>query len=123
MGNGVKWLCEKCNKHYDAPNNRYILSLMCCDATGSTWFTAFNDIAEVMLGKKASELSDFKEMGNEQAFESVFQEANFKSYMFKVKAKADNNMDEVRVRCHVVEVNRIDYRKESQFLLDKIAQF
>lgn len=117
------WLCEKCNKNYPSPNNRYILSLMCCDATGSTWFTAFNDVAEQLLGKKASELADYKDMGNEAAFESVFQEANFKSYMFKLRAKADHNMDEVRVRCHILSANPIDYRKESQFLLDKIAQY
>jgi len=123
MGQGPAWFCEKCNKNYDAPNNRYIVSLMCCDSTGSTWFTAFNDVAEQMLGKKASELADFKEMGNESAFESVFAEANFKSYLFKIRAKADNNMDEVRVRCHVMAANPIDYRKESQFLLDKIEQF
>lgn len=123
MGNGPAWLCEKCNKQYDAPNNRYIVSIMCCDSTGSNWFTAFNDVAEQMLGKKAAELSEYKEMGNEQAFESVFADANFKSYMFKIRAKADNNMDEVRVRCHIMAANPIDYKKESQYLLDRINSF
>lgn len=122
VGNGA-WFCEKCDKQYDAPNNRYILSLMCCDATGSQWFTAFNDVAENMLGKKAAELAEYKEMGNEQAFESVFQDANFKSYMFKIRAKADHSQDEVRVRCHILSATPIDYRKESQMLLDKIAAF
>mmetsp|Transcript_5388 Transcript_5388/g.8464 ORF Transcript_5388/g.8464 Transcript_5388/m.8464 type:complete len:593 (+) Transcript_5388:36-1814(+) len=122
-GDANNWFCEKCDKSYPAPNNRYILSLLCCDATGSTWFTAFNEVAEQLLGKKAAELAEYKDMGNESAFESVFAEANFKSFMFKIRAKADNNQDEVRVRCHVIQATPIDYRKESQTLLDQIATY
>lgn len=65
------WHCDKCNRNYPAPSPRFILSLMVCDATGSTWLTAFNDAAQGLLNGTTAEqlnqlvLSDQKEAGTE----------------------------------------------------------
>ena len=49
------WHCEKCARSYPAPSPRFILSLMVCDSTGSTWLTAFNDAAQMLLGGTTAE--------------------------------------------------------------------
>lgn len=44
--------------------DRYILSLTMSDQTGKTWVTAFNDVAEPLLGgKTANQLHELKESG------------------------------------------------------------
>jgi len=40
------------------------------------------------LGKTADELGELRET-DEQAFDLVFQQASFKEYMFRVRAKVD----------------------------------
>lgn len=49
------WHCEKCSRSYPNASPRYILSLMVCDPTGSTWLTAFNDAAQALLGGTTAE--------------------------------------------------------------------
>jgi replication factor A1 len=103
---------------------RFILSLLCCDGTGSQWLTAFNEAACKLLdGKTAQELLEYKETNNEQAFNKVFDGNNFKTYIFKCRAKADNNMEEQRVRCHVLEAWPMDYKKESLSLIEMIEKY
>lgn len=117
------WFCEKCNKTYPAPSYRYILSLMCCDGSGSNWLTAFDEVAKGLLGRSAAELSQFKEANNEKEFERTFLEANFKSFIFKIKARAETRDDEQKVRYSVMSATPINFRTESQLLLDAIAQY
>lgn len=48
----------------ESRHRRYILSMTISDQTGRTWVTAFNDIAEPLLGgKSANELAKMKEDG------------------------------------------------------------
>ena len=35
--------------------------------------------------------------------------ANFKQYLFKIRAKLEQNMDEMRVRCNIMNVTKLDY--------------
>jgi len=117
------WYCEKCSKAHPEAKPRYILSLLCCDSTGSQWLTAFNESAESLLGMTAPEVNDLKDAGNEVAFNRVFQDANFSTYIFKIRAKADMNQDEQKVRCHVLSANKINFKTESLALLDQIAAY
>lgn len=120
--NGGFW-CEKCNKNYDNFVPRYILSLMCCDSTGSQWLTAFNESAEILLGKTAHEMLQLKNAGADEAYNAVFDAANFKTYMFKIKAKAEASPEgEMRLRCTCINANPIDYVSESNYLLEQIRQ-
>ncbi len=75
---------------------RYVLSLLACDHTGGTWMTAFNEQAEVLLGRKASDLQTLVDQGQEDAFKNVFSEKNFRQYVFRVRAQEENQRDAVR---------------------------
>jgi len=119
----LKWNCDKCHKDYASCTPRFILALMVCDDTGSSWLTAFNEAAEKLLGKTAQELQKMKEDGHEEEFEKVFQEANFKTYMMKLRTKVDNWQDETRVRCVILSIQPVDYKQECQYLFEQINQY
>jgi len=121
---GNEWICEKCQGRFTNASPRYILSLMCCDSTGSTWLTAFNDVAEIMLGHSATELAELAAAGNrDKEFEAVFQDANFKSYLFKCRAKQEKRVDDTKVRLHIQSIAPLNYRQECISLLDQIAAY
>jgi len=117
------WYCEKCSKAYPDAKPRYILSLLCCDSTGSHWLTAFNESAEALLGVSAVEVNELKASGNESGFNRIFSEANFATCVFKVRAKADTMQDEQKVRCHVLNATPMNFKQESIALLDQIAAY
>lgn len=48
--------------HRTAPHS-FILSINCTDASGSSYITAFDDVASVVLGKSAEELNSYKTQG------------------------------------------------------------
>jgi len=120
-----EWRCEKCRKNYPSPSPRYILSVHAVDATGDIWLTAFNEVAQLLLGASAQSVSEFKDAGNEKAYEQVFKDANFKSYLFKCRAKLEQNKEtgESRTRFHVIAATPINYKQECHFLLDEIAAY
>jgi len=117
------WRCESCDKTFAEAPPRFILSFMCCDGTASNWLTAFNEVAQQLLGHTAQEVSEFRQTANDKMFERVFQEANFRSYLFKCRAKQDFMNDEKRVRLHVMQATPINFKQESHFLLDQIALY
>jgi replication factor A1 len=66
-------------------NRRYILSCCVSDHTGQVWLSLFNDQAEKLLGGvTANELNVYKEDGNEIAYENVFSDALFKTFVMRV---------------------------------------
>jgi replication factor A1 len=115
--------CEKCDKEYPNCSQRYILSLLITDAGGGQWVTVFNDEAESLLGKTAKELQGFLDMGNEDEFNKVFKDANFKSYIFSCRAKADNHNDELRCRVTVSKAKPIDSIVECKYVMEEIEKY
>jgi len=117
------WRCEACNKNFPEAPPRFILSFMCCDASGSHWLTAFNEVAQELLKHSAQEVYEFRQHSNDKMFERVFQEANFKSYLFKCRAKQDNMNDAVRVRLQVMQATPINFKNECHWLLGEINAY
>ncbi len=73
------WHCDKCNRNYPEASQRYILSLMVCDPTGSTWLTAFDDAAKALLGNtSAKDMADLVRSDMKEQASSKFKEHNFK---------------------------------------------
>lgn len=120
-----RWRCENCNKDFAAPSPRYILSVQAVDATGEQWLTAFNDVAQTLLGQSAQTLSEFKEAGNTTAYEKVFKDAIFKPYLMKCRAKQETNKEtgDVKVRYHALAVTPVNYKQESHLLLEEIQAY
>jgi len=119
------WMCDKCNKSYPTCTPRYIMSMMVSDGSGFTWLSAFNEIAEKILHKKASELAMYAEQGNDAAIEKVFKDATFDSYLLKVRAKAEMSQSgdgEKRVRATILGMQKLNFVKEGNHLLEEIMK-
>lgn len=118
LHNGL-YRCEKCNR--DFPNFKYrlLLSANLADFGDNQWVTCFQETAEVLLGHSAESLGHLRDT-DEDAFDEVFQKANFTTHIFKNRVKLETYNDETRVKVTVLEVQPIDHREYSRRLLTNI---
>lgn len=91
-----QWKCEKCEKYWEAPKYRYVMSVNVSDHTGQIWLSCFDDVGQAIMGMSANELTALKEEGDERRVTEAFSDANCKSFMFKCRCKMDNYMDQQR---------------------------
>lgn len=94
--NPGEWRCEKCDKTWDRPDYRYIMSVNVGDHTGQLWLSCFNECGLQIMGVPANELMAAREEGETQKEEVWFNEANCKTFIFKCKAKMDTFQDQQR---------------------------
>ncbi|KAI9099508.1 hypothetical protein DFS34DRAFT_617799 [Phlyctochytrium arcticum] len=120
IGNG--WRCEKCDRVYPNPSYRYILSITVSDHSGQVWLQAFNETAEILLGKTADEMVQIKD-ANQDDYDALCAAANFKSYTFKIRAKAETYQDEQKVGLSVVDTKPIDYAAVAHEMEEMIEQY
>ncbi|XP_050765082.1 replication protein A 70 kDa DNA-binding subunit isoform X3 [Gymnogyps californianus] len=85
------------------------------------WVTCFQESAEFILGQNAAFLGELKEK-NEQAFEEVFQNANFNTYEFRIRVKLETYNDESRIKATAVDVKPVNYREYSKRLIASIRR-
>lgn len=86
-------------------SSRYILSINLMDHAGSVWMTAFNEVAEQLMGVTANELHKVKvsflllesrailtaqDEGDEAKFGKYFGDAAGKTFTFQMMAKQDS---------------------------------
>jgi replication factor A1 len=90
-----KWDCSRCNKSWDAPERRYVLSFSVSDHTGSFWLDAFDDTGRLIMGMTANEFHEMKENGTGDE-KTIIDKAICKSYIFRCKAKLDTYNDQQR---------------------------
>uniref|UniRef100_A0A8C2TJL8 Replication protein A subunit n=1 Tax=Coturnix japonica TaxID=93934 RepID=A0A8C2TJL8_COTJA len=129
--NGL-YRCEKCDREF--PNFKYRLMLLVtiADSLDYQWVTCFQESAEFILGQSATFLGELKEkvtgicslssLQNEQAFEEVFQNANFNTYEFKIRVKLETYNDESRIKATALDVKPVNYREYSKRLIASIRR-
>ncbi|KAG2458722.1 RFA1 protein, partial [Polypterus senegalus] len=61
-------------------------------------------------------------LSNEQAFEEVFQNANFRTYIFRNRVKLETYNDESRIKATVLDVKPIDHKEYSKRLIMNIRK-
>jgi replication factor A1 len=114
-----QYTCEKCNQ--TSPNFKYriMLAINTADHSGSQWLTCFQETASEVLGISAEDLGQLRET-DEQAYDDVFQKANFKEYVFRVRAKVDTFNDEQRLKCLCVSASPVNYSQETRRRIEDI---
>ncbi|XP_063812185.1 replication protein A 70 kDa DNA-binding subunit [Pseudophryne corroboree] len=113
--------CEKCDQEFPNFKYRLILSANIADYGENQWITCFQESAEAILGQNAAYLGDLKEK-NEQAFEEVFQNANFRSYTFRVRVKMETYNDESRIKATAMDVKPVDHKEYSRRIIMNIRK-
>ncbi|KAJ2892697.1 hypothetical protein MKZ38_009472 [Zalerion maritima] len=120
---GDGWRCEACNKTWDSPNYRYIMSVNVSDHTGQLWLSCFDDVGRIVMGgMSADELMEIQESGNDERKAALFEAANCKKLSFRCRAKKDNFGEVPRVRYQVMSAVGLDYKMEGHRLADLIKQ-
>ncbi|KAF7663001.1 hypothetical protein LDENG_00220720 [Lucifuga dentata] len=118
--NGL-YRCEKCNREFPNFKYRLLLSANIADFCDNQWVTCFQETAEVLLGQSAETLGQLRDT-DENAFDEVFQKANFTTHIFKNRVKLETYNDESRVKVMVMEVQPVDHRQYSRRLLSNIRK-
>ncbi|KAB1264982.1 Replication protein A 70 kDa DNA-binding subunit [Camelus dromedarius] len=118
--NGL-YRCEKCDREFPNFKYRMILSVNIADFQENQWVTCFQESAEAILGQSTAYLGELKEK-NEQAFEEVFQNANFRSFTFRIRVKLETYNDESRIKATVMDVKPVDYREYGRRLIANIRR-
>ncbi|TNN01692.1 hypothetical protein fugu_011074 [Takifugu bimaculatus] len=113
--------CEKCDKEFPNFKYRLILSANIADYGDNQWVTCFQESAEAILGQNAAYLGQLKE-SNEAAFDEVFQQANFNSFIFRSRVKLETYNDESRIKATVMEVKPVDHKDYSKRLIMNIRK-
>jgi replication factor A1 len=92
------------------------------DHTAQAWFNLFDEVGKKILGIDANTLMDYRETDTAKANE-VFNNANFTSWVWRVRGKQDNYQGQVRVRYQVLDAFPLDYRRESERLVKLIQSY
>jgi replication factor A1 len=92
------------------------------DHTAQAWFNLFDEVARKILGIDANELVQSKETDNEKATEA-FSNANFSTWVWRVRGKQDNFQGQVRVRYQVMDAFPVNYKGESEKLVKFIQSY
>jgi len=91
-----QWECQMCNKTWDRPEYRYVLSVNVADHTGQLWLSLFDDSGRVVMGKTADEMSEFTQNSDDSAVKGIIEDATSKTYVFNCRAKLDTYNEEAR---------------------------
>ncbi|XP_078080799.1 replication protein A 70 kDa DNA-binding subunit [Mustelus asterias] len=118
--NGL-YRCEKCDREFPNFKYRMILSVNLADFGENQWVTCFQETAESILGQNANYLGDLKD-SNEQAFEEIFQNANFRSYTCRIRVKLETYNDESRIKATMMDVKPVDHKEYSKRLIMNIRK-
>ncbi|KAL6301589.1 replication factor-a protein [Sparassis latifolia] len=115
------WRCEKCNKTYEKPEYRYVISMAVADYTGQAWLQGFNDVGEAVFSMKADKLVEIKQRDDAE-FNTILQGATGSTFNFVCKAKQDTYNDQVRVRYSVQHITPLNYREEGNHLANLLRR-
>lgn len=113
--------CEKCDKEFPNFKYRLILSANIADYSDNQWVTCFQESAETILGQNSAYLGQLKE-SNEAAFDEIFLQANFNTFVFRNRVKLETYNDESRIKSSVLEVKPVDHRDYSRRLITNIRK-
>jgi len=120
QGNG-SYRCEKCNVDMDSFKWRLILSFSIADATDNQWVQTFHDQAEQILEISAQELGTMQ-TNDPEGYNRVFQNASFKKFNFRMRAKPDNYNDEVRVRHSVIGAEKVNFDNYNKMMAKELKE-
>ncbi|KAH9180401.1 replication factor-a protein [Lactarius sanguifluus] len=111
------WRCEKCDRSYEKPEYRYIISMAVGDHTGQMWLSGFNEVGNILFGMTGNELQDIRTQ-DEAKVNHIVHSATCNSYNFVCRASQQSFNDQNRVRYGIQRVQPLDYLSEMRSLVE-----
>jgi replication factor A1 len=111
------WRCEKCDRTYEKPEYRYIISMAVGDHTGQMWLSGFNDVGNTLFGMTGNELRDIQAQ-DEAKVNHIIHSATCNTYSFVCRASQQSFNDQNRVRYGIQKMQPLDYLAEMRSLVE-----
>lgn len=111
--------CEKCNREFPDFKYRILLTANVSDPTGDQRVTAFNEVAEAMLGKSAEEIGRMFDY-DKNGYAKIFEEVKFRTFSFRFRTKIETYSDEARLKTIIMSAQPVDYKDGNARLLKSI---
>ncbi|KAH9043386.1 replication factor-a protein [Lactarius pseudohatsudake] len=111
------WRCEKCDRSYEKPEYRYIISMAVGDHTGQMWLSGFNEVGNMLFGMTGNEFQDIRAQ-DEAKVNHIVHSATCNSYNFVCRASQQSFNDQNRVRYGIQRVQPLDYLSEMRDLVE-----
>ncbi|XP_071448452.1 replication protein A 70 kDa DNA-binding subunit [Hetaerina americana] len=121
MCNGM-YRCEKCAKEFPNFKWRMILSANIGDSTDHTWVTGFQESAEKVMGMPTDEIASLKLKEDQEEYDAVFQNANFKCFNFRLRTKMETYNEEKRLKTNIVQADPVNYVEYNRRLLTELKE-
>jgi len=116
---GDGWHCEKCEKTWEKPEYRYIISMAVSDHTGQAWLQGFHDVGLAVFNMSADELMEIR---NDDAarYPAILAKSSYSTFNFVCRAKIDTYQDQSRVRYGISRILPLNYKEEATHLREVI---
>ncbi|CCM03614.1 uncharacterized protein FIBRA_05754 [Fibroporia radiculosa] len=116
------WRCERCDRSWEKPQYRYIVSLAAADYSGQAWLQGFNDAGQVIFdSKSADEVVEVKDR-DDVAFNKIVEQAMGKTYNFVCRAKQETFNDSTRIRYSIQRILPVSYKEEGAYLANLLRR-
>jgi len=116
------WKCEKCERTYEGPEYRYLITFCGADHTGQLWLQGFNDVGFAIFGMSANELKALEER-DKDAHENTVKKVISQVYNVACRAKQDTFNDVTRIRYGINRIVPLEYTLDTQQVLDQLNAF
>lgn len=116
-----KYECTRCQCEYDNFKWRLVLNVSFADFSGEQWVTCFDETAESLLTKNALEVQMLRECDGD-AFDEIFSEINFKSFILDLRAKMEACNEGNELKTIVLQASPVSSVDFSRKLLSDIKQ-
>ncbi|KAJ3541514.1 hypothetical protein NM688_g6073 [Phlebia brevispora] len=110
------WRCERCDRSWDKPSYRYIVSMAVADHSGQAWLQGFNDAGQTVFNMTADELMEIKDRDDEK-FNKIIEGTIGTQFNFTCRAKQETFNDQARVRYGIQKILPLDYKEEGKHLM------
>jgi len=118
QGDGT-YRCEKCMRNKSEFKWRIMLQLNMADCSDNVWASCFQENAEKILDTTSQELGDAFER-DEVKYNGTFSAATFKTFNFRMRAKADTYNDETRIKHTIVSAEEVNHTNHCASMIKEL---
>lgn len=114
-----EYFCEYDGKTYPTAVRRYVAAARVIDESGILPAQIFNDQAEIIFGKKADRIHELRE-SDATVYKAALAQSQWNEWTMRVKCQAQEYNGEIRKRYAIIDVQPVNYAKESKRILQLI---
>ena len=113
------YYCDKCGTNCSQFEWRLVLFVNCADATADVWVTAFQEVAEKLIGKNMGELIEIFE-SDPNHFQALISQIFFRPFILRIGSKVEDYNNEKRIKSTLFGFTPVDVIENSKKLIQTI---